>query len=324
MSPFLLFAVAWSAGPCAPPCEDVAATLEEIRAISRAGRLADALTLSDEALACDELSIDERVSIHLRRASIHDRIGLHWNRRPVPESQAELDRASSLWDSASDSTRAHIELAWANWWYRAEMADRQFERSEMYARQALRRFTDLADLHGQADAVHRLGLIAFQRRELDEAREAFDRSLALEQAGGAPRPVMLGDYERHMGLVLEVSGEIAAAIPYYERSLAIRRDNGLDDQAMFAATILGAAYVRADRPAEAEAPARYAMEMADLIDSPEGWMRAGLVLGDMYAQLRNRDEARAVYEPTLMMARSIDRTSVIERVSTALAQLDGD
>ena len=49
--------------------------------------------------------------------------------------------------------------------------------------------------------------------------------------------------------------------------------------------------------------------------------RDHFVLGDMHVAQGDPDAARGVYERTLEIARSVDRTSVIERTSEALERL---
>ncbi len=142
-----------------------------------------------------------------------------------------------------------------------------------------------------ADVVHLSGLLHLQRRELDEAQKYFEHSFELEMQTESPRPVMLADYERHVGYVQQLSGDWAAAIESFERSFSIRRANGLRDQAMFAAISLGRALVAADRAAEAEAPLDFALTTAAELDSAEGRARTVVVLRDMFSQPGDRQEA---------------------------------
>ncbi len=87
------------------------------------------------------------------------------------------------------------------------------------AEEAGRLFRQAGDLHGEADAVHKEGLIHFQRGEHGPARELFDRSLELDLEGGE-RLLFCGDYQRHVGFIHLRQGDPSAALPYFERSLA--------------------------------------------------------------------------------------------------------
>ena len=132
---------------------------------------------------------------------------------------------------------------------------------------------------------------------------------------------MLADYERHMGFVHQLSGDLEQAIQKFERSFVIRRDNGLTDQAMFAAASLGRALISGDRAEEAEAPLGFALSTAEALDSPEGRARVGLALGQMHEQLGNREAAIKAFEAALAAAKEISRTSITERAEVALARL---
>jgi tetratricopeptide (TPR) repeat protein len=116
------------------------------------------------------------------------------------------------------------------------------------------RFEELGDLHGQADIVHLTGLFLLRQQELDKSQACFERSLALEIQSHTARPIVLADHGRHMGFVYQSSGELKRAIQKFERSFVIRRDNGLTDQAMFAAASLGLALVSENLAKGAEAP----------------------------------------------------------------------
>ena len=130
----------------------------------------------------------------------------------------------------------------------------------------------MGDKHGQADAVHRLGLIHFQRRandpetELALARKLYDQSLVLDKEGGA-RKWFCGEYGRHVGYIYYVRNEYEEAIPHFEDSLRCRVEAGAVDAAIFAAQTLGSTLVRADRAEEALARCFTAC-----------WFQAGLTL----------------------------------------------
>lgn len=259
--------------------------------------------------------------LHLKLSGIYDRTGLHNNSRPVKAALWSIEAASELADQTSLVSQAAINLARARFYYRSEEPDSDYPTSRRFARAALVLFEELGDVQGQADIVHLTGLFHLQRQELDKAQTYFDHSLELEIQSGAARPIMLADYERHMGFVYQMSGDLKQAIKKFERSFVIRRDNGLTDQAMFAAASLGRALISDNRAEEAEAPLSFALNTADALDSPEGRARAGLALGQMHEQLGNREAAIKAYEVSLAASKEIDRTPIIERAGAALSRL---
>lgn len=278
------------------PCGNVDALLERVDRDFRQGRLESGLAEAEYGLSCPEATVDQRVVLYLKLSAIHDRIGLHNDSRPVAAALQNIESAFKLVSHASPRSRAAIELARARYFYRAEEPDSNYPKTRASARDAQARFEKLGDLHGVADAVHLTGLLHLQRRELDEARKYFDRSLVLETQTESPRPVMLADYERHMGYVQQLSGDWASAIESFERSFSIRRENGLKDQAMFAAISLARALVAADRAAEAEAPLEFALVTSAELDSAEGRARTVAVLRDL---LERPVERRAAFEVTM-------------------------
>ena len=282
--------------------------------------LETAISKADLGLSCSGATVDQRITLHLKLSGIHDRIGLHTNSRPVAAALRSIEAAFSLADRASPDTRATVDLAKARYYYRAESPDSDYPEARKYCHAALSQFEVLADLHGQADAVHLIGLFHLQRRELREAQKYFDRSLTLETQTQAPRPIFMADYERHTGFVHQLSGDLASAIESFERSFVVRRENGLTDQSMFAAISLGRALVAANRAADARAPLEYALAVAEELNSPEGRARAGLVFGDMHEQTGDREAAADAYEVSLSAAEQINRTSIAERARTALGK----
>ena len=302
-------------------CGDVSALIAGVDRDFREGKLEEATIGADHALSCSNATAGERVTLHLKLSEIYDRKGLHSNSRPVQATLWSIESAAELVEQADLTSKAAINLATARFYYRSEEPDSNYPTSRRFARTALALFEELADLHGQADILHLTGLFHLQRRELNEAQAYFERSLILELQSEAPRPIMLADYERHMGFVHQLSGDLKRAIQKFERSYVIRRDNGLTDQAMFAAASLGRALISDNRADEAEAPLEYALTTALALDSPEGLARTALALGQMHEQLGNREAAIKSFEASLAAAREIDRTSIIEHAGAALERL---
>jgi tetratricopeptide (TPR) repeat protein len=165
------------------------------------------------------------------------------------------------------------------------MAERDFDQATRYAGLALDSFRELEDAHGQADAMHRFGLISLQKSELDEALGQFEESLRLDQIAGE-RPLLRADYERHVGFVYGLEGEYAIAVPFFERSLNLRRRAGATDPAMFAAISLASALVQLERDKEAVPHLKYAAAIAQDIDSAAGRARVQAIVDRLRPDLR--------------------------------------
>ena len=245
------------------------ASVDEVRTLRLRGELDAARALAESALAEAGVDPDVAIELHLELASIEDRVGLHRNTRPVALALEHVRRAEALVERASFVAEAKVELAKADYYYRAEMSERQFPTATVHADRAIELFRGLNERRGEADAVHRRGLIAFQRRELELARRLFVRSLELDRISGE-RVFFRGEYERHMGFIYLVRGEVERAIPYFERSLAARREAGAIDASMFAAVTLASALVDVGRFGDALPHVTYAMMLAEKFDSPVG------------------------------------------------------
>ncbi len=296
--------------------------LAEIRDLRLRGLLAEAQGQAEQALRQDTLPPFQEVVLRLELARIHDRVGLHQNTRPVVAALREIQAAQALAGAAGPLALAHVVLAQAYFDYRAEMNTRAFPGATRMAEQAIERFHDLGDKHGEADAVHLLGLIRLQQGRLEQARTLFDRSLELDQAGGE-RVFFRGEYERHVGLVDVRSGDNAAALPHFERSLAARREAGAIDASLFAASILASTLVDLGRLDEARPHLLYAMMVAEQIGSPMGKARIGLVLGRLHLQEGDEAAARIAFAMTLGLAESLKSASMMNQAREALERLGG-
>jgi tetratricopeptide (TPR) repeat protein len=252
--------------------------LSDVRSLWLSGELDAAAEQIDRALQAETLTPRLELRLRLELARIHDRRGLHENSRPVAAALHEIERADSLAVQLDTAAKAAVALAFAEYYYRAEMAAGDFNEATAQAETALDLFSATGDHYGQAEAVHRLGLIRLQRRELDSALALFEESLRLDELGGA-RLFFRGEYERHVGFVHWLREDPAAAIPFLRRSLDYRKQVGATDASLFAAISLAAALEATGNPEEAREHLDYALSVADAIGSAEGRARALQVLG---------------------------------------------
>jgi tetratricopeptide (TPR) repeat protein len=159
--------------------EDELAAIRELRL---EGALAEARTLAERRLAAGGLDPELQIDFRLELARIHNRIGLHQNSRRVAAALQQIEAAAAVTADPAPLAQAEIELARADYCYRAEMREREFPMATIHADRAIELYRGVGDKHGEADAVHRRGLIHIQRGDYEQARELFDRSLELDRA----------------------------------------------------------------------------------------------------------------------------------------------
>jgi len=311
-------AIVLAVGALADPKE---ASVAEVKTLRLQGQLADAISIAEQQIRSYPDDRLLNIEFHLELARLYDRVGLHNNTRPVAEALENIDAAALLANSTDTAALAEIESARAEYFYRAEMSEREFPKAFLYARSANEQFRKLDDKHGEAEATHRLGLIHMQRNELDDAQIFFDRSLELDQAGGE-RVYFRGEYERHVGYVHYLRGDVETAVPYFERSLAARIEASMTDASMFAAITLASALVSTDRVEAAKPHSLYAIGIAEQLGSPAGVARAMPTLGQIYEHEGDLDAARNAYKTALRTAEDIGYDGTADRMKTALQRID--
>jgi tetratricopeptide (TPR) repeat protein len=253
-------------------------SVESIRDLRLQGRLSDALIAA--AAQLDGADKQTAFELHLEMAKIHDRVGLHDNTRPVAAALQNIKLAAAIAEDLDALAEAEVGLAYAEFYYQAEMSERVFAAASTHARTARDMFALLDDYHGQADAVHRLGLISLQQGELQVAHKLFDESLELDRAAGE-RGLLRADYERHVGFVYALQDDVAVALPFFERSLEFRINAGAVDASMFAAISVASALIELGRGDEARPHIDYAMRIANDIGSDTGLSRTENLLAKL-------------------------------------------
>ena len=262
---------------CCAALADDEGIVAEVRELRLKGQLHAAQSLAEDRITATDSAPRLVFELQLELARIHDRFGLHHDARPVATALEAIIAAEEISLQLDKAASAEVQLAYANYYYRAEMAERQFDMASRHARLAILLFRKLGDKHREAEAIHRLGLIHLQRNELDQAHELFDESLRADVEGGA-RDFFRGEYERHVGFIYWLREQFEEALPYFERSLEYRLKAGAIDASLFAAVSLASTLVELGRDAEALPHLEYALQIADQIDSPAGRRRAEAVL----------------------------------------------
>jgi len=301
---------------------------EQVSALRLAGKLDEARDSAEAALKLPELSSRGEILMRLELAKISDRVGLHTNTRPVKATLQEIEIADTLEIEIANTLaiplttglRAYINAAYATYYYRAEMSERVFAKADAYSYLAIAQHERAGNQHAQSDAVHQLGLIYLQTRDLGRARELFDESLRLDEEAGQ-RPWMLGEYHRHIAYIYVFSDDWASALPHFEKSLRYRIEAKAIDASLFAAISLGNALMKTGQVADAEQHLDFAMKIANEIHSPVGIARSAIVLATVYEQLERIPEARATYTMAFETSTAVGLTSVSTRAQAALGLL---
>jgi tetratricopeptide (TPR) repeat protein len=302
-----------------PICTGAEAKVESVRQLRLQGELSAARGLAEKAAACTALAPEVRVALYLELAAVLDREALHRNTL-APEALQQIEAAAALVPDPAPATAARIELARAEYHYRAEERKGFYPLALLHAEQAVRSFQEAGDRHGEADAVHRLGLVRLKRGEIDEARTLFERALELDDGAGS-RPFFRGEHDRYAGFVLYAGGDVEAALPLFESSRGYYRQAGAVDESLFAAITYASALIDAGRPGEAPEPLVYALMVAEKLDSPAGKSRTLLTLGEMYEKLEDPPSATQAYELAAKIARTIADESVERQAIDRLRRL---
>jgi tetratricopeptide (TPR) repeat protein len=288
--------------------------LETIRRLRLWGDLDSARLHAERAIRVDSADATRRVLLRLELARIHDRIGLHYNRRPVAAALQLVDAAAQV-RPLTPGAAAAVLLARAELLYRAEA------RSALEpARAAVAAFQALGDRHGEAEAIHLIGLVHLQADDLPAARASFERSLALDRAAGE-RPFFRGEYERHVAFVKLREGDTTGAVPHLARSLALRREVRARDASLFAANTLAATLLDLGRLEEAWNTLRYAMTVAASLDSPFGQAQLALIAGRYHALGGDAAAARISFSTAARLAASIGAEGIVQQAGSRLRQL---
>lgn len=295
----------------------------QVRAERITGSLATAEAEARRLLDCPDLDSDRRLALRIELAKILDRVGLHTHTRPVPEALQILREAEASLPAGDRTAEAKVSLALAEYFYRAEMAEREFFTTTAYAVRADELFGELDDRVGSTDAVHLLGLIELQRRNLPEARELFDRSLEISRHA-PPRQIFLSNYHRHVGIIDLWSSDRSTAIAHFEKSLAYREEAGSRDYALFARTLLGSALIDDHRAPEARPYLDQALIIARELPSPVGELRATYSLAEMHEVSGTSSEAMRLYERANQLATNLGVETIQKATQEALLRLESN
>jgi len=163
----------------------------------------------------------KRAFLFLDRSSYH-RLG-------VDEARKALDEARAAAAASGDRiAMGDAALANARWYYWRKLVGGVGEWSTVDAAldEALR-------IREQSDAWFYRGLVRQMQEDYAPAREAFERSLSL-----AKDPLMRSFSHRHLGYVIQLSGDLASARKHYTLSLELREKAGAHALVPFSLNLL--------------------------------------------------------------------------------------
>lgn len=253
------------------------APFESVRQLRLQGQLGKAEEFALDYINGSDSSTDQEHQMRLELATIYDRQSLHDGTRPSEEALRQLQDIESKTSTLSADVRAGLSYGYARYFYRAELPDRKFETAEKYTTRAIDAYKSLDDIYGQAEAVHLQGLIEMQRGNYGGAGVLFDESLRLDELAGA-RIFFRGEYDRHMGFVLYLTGKLEESLPYFRHSAEAREAAGATDPLVFAKITLASVLSELGNDEEALPIAKDAMASARMIGSKVAQSRAQTVI----------------------------------------------
>ena len=231
----------------------------------------------------DERSADAnaRILLLVELSAIEREVNSYRRLGARTASLAHLARAETLLDGADRESHAAFaeERAWLEYSRAFDgevtFADvrRSFDEARVLREQA-------GDEGGLAMAWFGIGLTHQQSGQLAEARAAFRHGLGLAERSRAI--VTEGYLQRHLGFVeADLSKSPAAALPYYERSLALRRRGGHRWGAVFASITLGRGLAETGRVGRGRWLLRRAAVVATKMGLTRGVAEAEEALADL-------------------------------------------
>lgn len=231
--------------------------------------------------AGDADASDARLRFLIELSAIEREVGSYRSARGRQTAAAHLAAAGSLLEGASQESHAAFaeERAWLDY-SRAFHGEVTFEdvRRSFHEARVLRE--EMHDDAGLASAWFGIGLTHQESGQIMEARVAFRRALGL--AHRSRSAVTQGYLQRHLGFVeADLAKSAAAAVPYHERSLAMRRKSGHRWGTVFALTTLGRAVAETGDVPRARSLLLKAVAAGAALDLARGVAEAEEALADL-------------------------------------------
>lgn len=187
----------------------------------------------EEARASGDVTREARL-LAARAHFLLDRSSYH--RRDIEGSRRAIEHALAAAEASGDlsalASAIHASGRW-QYWQKLLRGAGEWEAIEATFRDALRIREEIGDSASLSDSWFYIGLVGQMQRDFVSAREAFERSLDLaEDPRARSFPV------RHLGYLMEASGDEASARKAYEESLALRRQAGAHALVAFALNLV--------------------------------------------------------------------------------------
>jgi tetratricopeptide (TPR) repeat protein len=157
------------------------------------------------------------------------------------------------------------------------------------------------DTAADAQFAADLGLVAFRRDRMPEARHLFDSAIRHAEAAG--QWDLLAESLARRGWVESSLGHVAAAEDWYRRCRDVAREHDSDAGLMTAYQHFARMYLRKDRIAEARKCYEQVIELARRLDRPERQISALCGLADLLIRQRRIAEALTATEEAAALAR---------------------
>lgn len=149
-----------------------------------------------------------------------------------------------------------------------------------------------------------LGYAQTARGQLDEARQAFTRSLTISRNLGDPAGEAMA--LNNIGAICERQGELDAALDHYRESLALREQLGArEDVAETLLNVAGVLYWQ-ERWGEAASAFQRALDMYTALGRRRGQASTLLNIGATYERLGRDAEAEQSYQRALAVYANLD------------------
>lgn len=188
-------------------------------------------------------------------------------------------------------------------------------------RRSLEGFERDGDKRGSAIAYHNLGMIATQRRELDEAERCFGRSAVIATRVGDV--YLEGLCELHRAEVSHARAHFPKAMRQAEAALAIFEQIGARMDKSAAYKVIGMVFRDTGRPALAEERLLSAMALAEETDWILGEAEASRELAFLYrGNGRNQEALTRLNQAHSLFGRLDARVDLVD-VSTKMSDLEG-
>ena len=199
----------------------------------------------------------------------------------------------------------------------------RFGEAESQLLTALRLYTDLEDLRGQAEVLGMLGTLRMERGEPDPAEADFERAIEISSRIGYRYGEAV--YRMNLGILHIITNRLGAAIERLEEAKAVYADMG--NERGRAMVLSNTAWLWHSRTGEDERARDYAQEALDIyrdIGDLRGQSQCIGLLGGVTSRIGQPEDAWGLFEESTAIAKSVGDHWLAAQVlrEWAVAELD--